>query len=277
MNMIKISNLEFGYTRHAVLEGIDMQLDEGCIYGLLGENGVGKTTLLKLISGLLKADSGEIEIGGLSPFSHSPLFLRNIYYVPEDFAAPEIPVEVFAKDYGVFYPHFDLSYFYELMRLFGVSPSSKFNRLSYGQQKKSVIAFALSLRTGVLLLDEPSNGLDIPSKSQLRRAISESSGPDRTIVVSTHQVRDLENLFDPVIILDNKGVLLNASVGEISEKLYFSVEKAMRPDALYCEPAVGGYSQVSVNTDNSESAVDIEMLFNAVLANRDRIKSIFNR
>lgn len=273
--MIKIDNLEFSYPHNPVFKGIDLELKEGSIYGLLGQNGVGKTTLLKIISGLLKSDNGNCTVCGYNPFLRQPSFLKDIYFVPEDFVGPDESVEAFVKNMGVFYPNFDLELFYKLMAIFEVNPAKKFTKLSYGQQKKSIISVAISLRTKLLLMDEPSNGLDIPSKAQLRRVIAESATEEGTILISTHQVRDLENLIDPIIILDKDEVLLNASIEKISEKLYFSLDSQRKDGALYSEPALGGYMMVTDNTDGLESKVNLESLFNAALINKKRIKELF--
>lgn len=274
--MVNIENLEFSYPKHRVFRGIDLQLEEGKIYGLLGQNGVGKTTLLKIISGLLKSNGGKCTVDGWNPFDRQPDFLKELFYVPEDFVGPDEKIEVFAQHMGVFYPNFDLERFYRMMSVFEVNPASKFTKLSYGQAKKSIISIALSLRTKLLLMDEPSNGLDIPSKAQLRRVIAQCADDNTTIIISTHQVRDLENLIDPIIILDNKeGVLLNASIEDISKKLYFSLDPIKDDNALYSEPTLGGYMKVNLNPEEKESKVNIEALFNAVLCNKRRISELF--
>ncbi len=275
--MIKIENLEFSYPRHKVFTDISLTLEEGKIYGLLGQNGVGKTTLLKILSGLLKSKKGNCLVNGFNPFARQPEFLKEIFFVPEDFKGDPIAVELFVKNLGVFYPNFDLERFYKLMATFEVNPAEKFTKLSYGQQKKAMISVALSLKTKLLLLDEPSNGLDIPSKAQLRSVIAESADLGTTIIISTHQVRDLENLIDPIIILDKEGVLLNASIEEISEKLYFSLDAKRDETALYSEPALGGYMKVTLNEENKESKVNIEALFNAVLINKKTITNLFKK
>lgn len=274
--MIQIENLQFSYSRHTVFRNVSLNLEKGKIYGLLGQNGVGKTTLLKIISGLLNNNEGVCKVNGYLPFERKPDFLKEIYYVPEDFVGPDEKIDSFVKNIGVFYPNFDLDLFYRLMSIFEVNPESKFTKLSHGQSKKAIISVALSLKTELLLMDEPSNGLDIPSKTQFRKVIAQCADENTTFIISTHQVRDLENLIDPIIILDNKeGILLNSSIQEISDKLYFSLEPTRNENALYCEPLLGGYAVVSVNTQSKESKVNIEALFNAVLNNKNTIKELF--
>ena len=126
-------------------------------------------------------------------------------------------------------------------------------------------------------MDEPTNGLDIPSKAQFRKAVTKYTREDSVILISTHQVRDLENIIDPIIILDKQDVLLNASIAEISEKLYFDYTSERNPDALYCEMIPGGNIQVYLNQTGEDSKVNIEALFNTVHQHKEMIKGIFNR
>src|SRR5574344_973227 len=235
--MIKIENLGFGYRKDVpVLKNISMTLEDGKIYGLLGENGVGKTTLLTLLCGLKKVNTGVIDVDGQDPFKRLPSFLQNLYYLPED---------------------------------------HKMNKMSAGQLKKTYISFALACNTKYLFLDEPTNGLDIPSKTQFRSSIMKYTADDATIVISTHQVRDLENIIDPIVILDRQDVLLNASIEEISDKLFFDYGTELKQGDLHSEQLPGGFIQVYPNTTGQESKVNIEALFNAVHNHKDLVKGLF--
>ncbi|MDP3398320.1 MAG: ABC transporter ATP-binding protein [Bacteroidales bacterium] len=274
--MINIENLCFSYSRHTVFNNINLNLEAGKIYGLLGQNGVGKTTLLKIIGGFLKLKTGKCEVMGFTPFDRNPKFFEDIFFIPEDFVAPDLVVNKYAKLRGEFYPNYDENKFHKLMTEFDVNGNSKFTKLSFGQQKKALIAFALSANTKLLLMDEPSNGLDIPSKAQLRKVISQASNDQSCIVISTHQVRDLENLIDPIIILDSNGVLLNETIERISNKLKFNFSTKPSQDSLWCENSPGGYINVEKNTDGEESRVNIEALFNTTLSNKELIRNIFN-
>ena len=275
--MVTIDNLYFNYSKHVVFNDVSLKLEAGKIYGLLGQNGVGKTTLLKIMCGLLKAKSGKCNVNGYSPYLREPGFLGELFYIPEDFTGPDLAVNKFARLRGEFYPNYDHNKFCRLMTEFEVNGNSKFTKLSFGQQKKAIIAFAISTNTKLILMDEPSNGLDIPSKAQLRRVISQTSTDDSCIVISTHQVRDLENLIDPIIILDKNGVLLNASIDEISEKLCFEFSPSITKKAIYSEQTLGGYINVCRNETSRECKVNIEALFNSVHQNRELIKDIFKK
>lgn len=307
--MIKIENLKFSYGSKSIFEGVSTELKPGMIYGLLGQNGVGKTTLLKLLAGLLKPQEGSctIEIpqsgaaqqggtqrqsgaaqqGGterqcgaaqparLIPHRRRPDFLEKVFYLPEDVVAPGVKIETYVKNTCSFYPNFSYEKFARIADEFKVETDCKFNKLSFGQQKKAFIAMALSMGTEVLLLDEPSNGLDIPSKIALRKSIAENITEEQTVIISTHQVKDLESIIDPIIILDHKGVLLNRSVEEISERLHFSLSANECKEALYSQQQFNGFLTIKENLNGEETKPDLEALFNCCLSNKERIKELF--
>ena len=275
--MIKIHDLAFSYGKNEVLTNISMNLEPGKIYGLLGENGVGKTTLLTLLCGLKKTQTGTIETDGRNPWKREPALLQDQYYLPDEVAPVNDKARCWAKASGKFWPNFQFDTFDKIIREFEVDPEQKMNAMSAGQLKKTYIAFALACGVRFLYLDEPTNGLDIPSKAQFRSALMKYTAEDSTIVISTHQVRDLENIIDPIIILDNQAVLVNASMAEISEKLYFDYGNEIQPGALYLEQTPGGCIQVYPNTTGEESKVNVEAFFNTVHAHKDLVKPMFNK
>lgn len=283
--MIKIENLKFSYGSKSIFEGVSTELKPGMIYGLLGQNGVGKTTLLKLLAGLLKPQEGsctiEIPQSGaaqparLIPHRRRPDFLEKVFYLSEDVVAPRVKIETYVKNTCSFYPNFSYEKFARIADEFKVETDCKFNKLSFGQQKKAFIAMTLSMGTEVLLLDEPSNGLDIPSKIALRKSIAENITEEQTVIISTHQVKDLESIIDPIIILDHKGVLLNRSVEEISERLHFSLSANECKEALYSQQQFNGFLTIKENLNGEETKPDLEALFNCCLSNKERIKELF--
>ena len=275
--MIRINDLGFSYGEKPVLKHIGMNLEEGKIYGLLGENGVGKTTLLTLLSGLKKPQAGSIDIDSHNPFDREPSFLTEQFYLSDDVNAANMKASDYASNYGKFWERFDMAKFMEIMEVFENDPTQKMNRMSTGQLKKTHIAFALACNTKYLFMDEPTNGLDIPSKAQFRKAIMKYTREDSTLLISTHQVRDLENVIDPIIILDKQDVLLNASIEEITQKLYFEYGSEKMDGALYSEMIPGGSIQVGLNTEGADSKVNIEALFNTVHQHKELIKGIFNK
>ena len=274
-SMITINDLGFSYGEIPVLKNITMTLEEGRIYGLLGENGVGKTTLLTHLCGLKAVKTGSIDTDGHNPYDREPSFLSDQYYLSDEVAAMNMTAMEYASNYGKFWERFDMEKFTEIMGVFENDPGKKMTKMSFGQLKKTYIAFALACNTKYLFMDEPTNGLDIPSKAQFRKAVTKYTREDSVILISTHQVRDLENIIDPIIILDRQDVLLNASVEEISEKLYFDYSTEKLADALYCEMIPGGNIQVALNTEGRDSKVNIEALFNTVHQHKELIKGIF--
>lgn len=275
--MITIDNLAFSYGKTPVLNNITMTLEEGHVYGLLGENGVGKTTLLTLLCGLKKLQSGTIETDGMNPYDRDPAFLQNQYYLPDEVTPYNQSAKRFAEFNGKFWPNFDMDKFLQIMSEFENEPSKKMNKMSCGQLKKTYISFALACGAKHLFMDEPTNGLDIPSKAQFRKAVMKYTTDDSIVVISTHQVRDLENIIDPIVILDKCDVLLNADMQTISEKLYFDYGTTLRHESLYSEQLPGGFIQVVPNDDGEDSKVNVEALFNAVHNNKEQIKNIFRK
>lgn len=274
--MIEIKDLAFSYGKTPILKSITTTLEEGRIYGLLGENGVGKTTLLTLLCGLKKVCSGSITTDGENPFDRTPTLLQNQFYLPDEVFPVAMKAECFAKERGAFWPDYDHSKFLEIMKEFENDPAKKMNQMSAGQLKKTYISLALACGCKYIFMDEPTNGLDIPSKTQFRSAIMKYTSDDSTIVISTHQVRDLENIIDPIIILDRQDVLLNATVEEITSKLYFDYGTQLHPESLYSEQLPGGFIQVYPNTTGEDSKINVEALFNAVHKNKELIKGMFS-
>ncbi|MBR3784296.1 MAG: ABC transporter ATP-binding protein [Bacteroidales bacterium] len=274
--MIEIRNLDFSYRKMPVFSGINLTFPEGSIYGLLGENGVGKTTLLKLICGLQRPTVGTCTIDGLTCHDRRPEMLQRIVFLPDEVLLPDNSTpRKYVDELAPFYPNFAIGTFLHLMQELEVEPDRKFREMSFGQQKKSLIAASLSLGTDYVLFDEPTNGLDIPSKAQFRAILSRRFEERNTIIISTHQVKDVENLIDPIVILSHNAVLLDAPVQKITEKLFFEYGGEKRDDALYSELLPGGYMNVVANERGEESQLNIEALFNAVLRNKERIKELF--
>ena len=273
--MIKVQDLSFSYGSKRVLHNISLELSSGNIYGLLGENGVGKTTLLTLLCGLKKPQAGSISVDGKVPFDRTPSLLANQFYLPDEVAALPNRAVSFGIESGALWPRYDHQKYLDILAEFEVNALQRMDSMSAGQLKKTWIAFALACGARYYYLDEPTNGLDIPSKSQFRRAVTKYTREDSTIIISTHQVRDLEEIIDPIIILDSEEVLLNASLEEISRKLYFDYGTQIHPEALYLEHTPGGAIQVYPNTGQGESKVNLEALFNAVHAHKDLVKALF--
>jgi len=278
--MIQFEKVDFSYSsRLKLLSDINLKLEPGHIHGLLGKNGEGKSTLLKLIAGLLFPQKGKIDVMGFVPEKRYPEMLQEIYFIPEEFPQFTLSIEKFEKVYAPFYPNFSSELFDKCLKEFEIPAKDwKMNNLSFGQKKKIFIAFGLAAQTKILLMDEPTNGLDIPSKGQFRRIVASTLDENRCFIISTHQVRDLDNLIDSLIIMDNHEIAMNESVETITNKLFFCLKDSGKNDspAIYSEDTLRGVYQVCENVNHEDSKLDTELLFNAVCTNKKRIQQIFN-
>ncbi len=269
--MINIANLSYHYpsAKHNVIESLDLELLPGRICGLLGENGVGKTTLLGLMCGILRPTSGSVSIDSDEVSLRNADTLAKIYYVPDEFALPSISLENYVKVNAPFYPNFNKELLDDCLATFDMQGKVKrLDQLSLGQRKKVMLSFAVASGTDIVLMDEPTNGLDIPSKSLFRKIIAKAMSDNRLLVISTHQVHDVEQILDQIVIMDNTRVLLNNSVGEISDKYTFDyVPKTDVPaDTLYSETTPAGMAIIRLkHPEDAETQVNLELLFNAAV------------
>lgn len=278
--MIQVKNLAYKYCgqngNSYVLSNLNLDLLPGHIYGLLGENGVGKTTLLTLLAGAKKPTKGSVKIDGCTPFDGNPKLLSNQYILTDEITPESITQEQLAKINGSMWPKFSKDKYYKVLDVLENRVPGKMTQMSFGQVKKSYVAFALATNAKYIYMDEPTNGLDIPSKSAFRKALLEYTDEDSIIVISSHQVKDLEGLIDPIIILDKDGILLNASEYEITKKLYFDYDFTKNPDAIWTESVGGSTIQVCHNTKGLESKVNIEALFNTFHSHKEMMVKLFS-
>ena len=278
--MIHFEKVDFTYSsKDKLLLNLNLQFKPGHIHGLLGKNGEGKSTLLKLIAGLLFPQKGKVEVMNFIPSSRHPEMLRYVYFLPEELPYHALSIARFEQVYAPFYPNFSTDLFEACLNEFEIySKDWKMNKLSYGQKKKIIVAFGLATRTKILLMDEPTNGLDIPSKGQFRRMVASALDENRCIIISTHQVRDLDSLIDQLVIMDHHEIALNETIETITDRLLFRVQDADRKNApvIYSEDMLRGVYQVCENINREDSKLDIELLFNAVCTNKTKLQQIFN-
>ena len=265
--MIEVNHISFKYagSKHLVFDDFSLTLEENRIYGLLGKNGTGKSTLLYLISGLLRPSCGSVCCDGIATKKREPETLRNIFFVTEEFEMPAIRLSEYVKLYKPFYPNFSDEVLQECLADFELPSDVHLNELSMGQRKKAYIAFAMATNTKYLFMDEPTNGLDIPSKSQFRKVIARHMTEERTVVVSTHQVHDVEQMLDHILMLDQRSVLLNASIQEIQDQYTFEyrLPQQMDDSVLYAEPTLQGNAVICRRQEgDAETQVNLELLFN---------------
>ncbi|MDQ3192148.1 MAG: ABC transporter ATP-binding protein, partial [Bacteroidota bacterium] len=249
----------------------------GFIYGLLGKNGAGKSTLLKHITGMTFPDKGSVKVIGFEATERNPKMMEDIYLVPEEFDLPSIKIKTFIAINSPFYPKFNKEQFLNYLNEFELNIDSKVSKLSYGQKKKFLISFGLATNARLLILDEPTNGLDIPSKSQFRKIIASSLDQEKLIVISTHQVRDLENLIDNIIVLEKGEIIFHKSLDEISQHMYFepNLNQIMGEEVLYYEELAGKNAGIIKNKSGKEGRVDLELLFNGLVKSPEIINNHF--
>jgi len=274
--MITLKELSFSYSRKKeVLDRINLEVGSGYICGLLGKNGEGKTTLLNLLSGQIFPDQGSCLVLEETPSERNARFLQQIFLLPEEISMPEVTAIEYIKMYAPFYPTFRDDICKTCIESLEINISDRLSKMSQGQRKKVAITLALAAHTPLLLMDEPTNGLDIPSKATFRRLVASLIDDDQTVIISTHQVRDLESLIDTVLILDQRQILLNKTLNEIGEKLYFG---PLLPEekALYSEPTPQGTIGVTAREDKGETTVSLELLFNAAITYPKEIQRIMN-
>ncbi len=277
--MIEIKDLSFSYKKKSpIYDNFSLNIGTGEVFGLLGKNGTGKTTLLYLMTGLLHPQSGKVCFNGTDVHERHPSTLSEVFIVPEEFDLPDISLKQYVNITAPFYPKFSHEQLNSCLEVFEMPADIKFGELSMGQKKKAFICFALATNTSLLVMDEPSDGLDIPSKSQFRKAIAMGMSEEKSVIISTHQVRDIDSLLDHVIIIDDKHVLLDASTTLINERLYFGEGEAKENDnVIYSQPSIGGNSLLRANKGGEDSNINLELLFNATLAKREKIAAIFNK
>lgn len=268
--MLVANNVHFAYDKQKPLfEGLDFQLESGKICGLLGKNGAGKSSLLRLISGAQFPDAGTIHFKEIDVTSRKVGNLQDIFYLQEDAELPKSKISHFLSIYSLFYPNFNRDIFYNVLDKFEVDKDEKLKNLSYGQQKKFYLAFALATQVKLLILDEPTNGLDIPSKAIFRSVVSESLGDHQSIIISTHQIRDLGQLLDRILVIQNGKIILDDDLYNISEKYtcVFVPGNKLPANTIYSEPTAGGHVALVPISDNTPGEIDIEILFNALISN----------
>jgi ABC-2 type transport system ATP-binding protein len=276
--MVEIENLSYSYKKKNVFEGLSINFEPGNIYGLLGKNGTGKSTLFRNICGLLKPKKGTITTYGYSSVSRNPSMLSKIFLLPEEFFVPSVYVKDFVGTLAPFYPRFSQEEFQKYITDFEVPIDNRLDQMSMGQKKKTLIAFSLATNTELLLMDEPTNGLDIVSKTQFKNVMAGSVNENKCIIISTHQVKDIENLINRISVIDNGSILFDESISTIGTKISFVSNPVASGSSrsIYAEPNLNGVSEVLINDTGRVSKVDLEMLYKVVMLKTEEINQIFN-
>jgi len=273
--MIEISDLTFGYSKKEKLfDKLNLNMSLGRVYGLLGRNGAGKTSLIMQTAGLLFPDSGKVFIDKNISFRRSKEFLSTFFFVPEEFKIPNVKKDSFVKIYSPFYENFDSNLFDELLEKFSLSGDKKISDMSYGQKKKFMISFGLACKTKVLIMDEPTNGLDIPSKMIFRNIIDSLKNENNLFIISTHQIRDIEQIIDNIVILESGSIKFNNTVDEVLKRFNFrtSEKNQITENTVFSQEIPGGYSVIDKNKSGMKTEFDAEVFFNSVISSPSILK-----
>ena len=277
--MVKINELTFAYKKHKDLfKQLDLEIGYGKIHGLLGKNGAGKTTLLKLIAGLQYPQNGTISIDQLSSVGRNPNYLSKYFFIAEELYLPSTTIEYYVKVYAPFYKDFDHTAFKNYLENFNIPQENKLNKMSYGQKKKFLLSFGLATNSKILFMDEPTNGLDIPSKSTFRKLIAENITENRAFIISTHQIKDIEGMIDTVIVLEDGKIMFNKTMEDIYKHLSFKTLNTTdnSQDILFEQDNIINKKVITKNTTAEDTPIDIELLFNAVISENQKITEQFN-
>ena len=277
--MFTINNLSFSYNKRNrnLFQDFSLELNVGNVYGLLGKNGAGKSTLIYLMTGLLTPQGGEVLFDGENVRRRLPKTMSDLFLVPEEFELPRLSLKKYISINAPFYPRFSMEDMERYLDIFemGGDMNVKLNALSMGQKKKVFMAFAFATNTRALIMDEPTNGLDIPSKSQFRKLVGTGMSDDRLMLISTHQVRDISDILDHVTIIDQSRVLLNASFADVMSKVAFRPLRDGDQPIFVMQSPYGPLGAVPAQ-EGEETKIDLEMLFNATLQNPAAINQLFN-
>ena len=267
--MIKFENVDYSYSSKKVIDNLSFEIEGSGVYGLLGENGTGKTTMINLMAGLLCPYKGSVSVFEHKSFDKDVEMYKELFVIPEEFALPNMSFEKYIKTYSQFYPKFSLEQVADYSVRFKVDMTQRLDRMSMGQRKKCLLAFCFASNCTVMILDEPTNGLDIPSKATFRSIVAEKASDDRIIIISTHQIRDIDSVLDSLIIINNEDLLLKSSIARIESKLSF-VDASTADNVIYKE----GNIAIVPNDGYNETSINIEVLFNATILDASNINKL---
>lgn len=274
--MISLQNVSFGYDNLPLFIDLSVEFKAGGIYGILGKNGAGKTSLLKLISGLLRSRSGDCEVLGHSAESRNVEILQDLFFISESYYLPPITIRKYRELHAPLYRHFDLELFNQNLTELSLDEKQPLNTLSYGLSKRFLLAFGLATNCKILLLDEPTNGLDIPTKRIFRKLMAGSISKERVFLIATHQIKEVETVFDQLVFIDQGKILLSCSTDLIARRLRFKpfTTDIESENLVFKEEIPGGYSTIELNRDDEEGKTDFEFLFNAVMEDPERLSIV---
>ena len=272
--MVKIESIKFGYRKgRPLFDNLSLSLQKGSVYGLFGVNGAGKTTLIRQIAGQLFPEEGTVTVEGRNSGRRDVEMMQKLFIIPEEFWLPSVTIDKYIEMQSVFYPTFNLETMRQILKEFEINGNPKLDTMSYGQKKKFMIAFGIATNCSLILMDEPTNGLDIPSKSQFRKIMASFINEEHCVMISTHQVRDLSSIIDNVIGVDNGKKRFQEWIETITISFNFGIVSADHSsEIVYSEDIFGGKAAITKNT-GKDTEIDFELLFNGVIKNGEIINN----
>lgn len=224
--VLEIKNVHKKYLSHSVLEGVGFSIPRGKIVGLLGPNGCGKTTILKLISGLLQLDEGEIRINGICPGLQTKSMIS---YLPErSYLNDWMKISDILNLFSDFYADFDRERAEQMLTDLKISKEEKLKTMSKGTKEKVQLILVMSRRASLYLLDEPIGGVDPATREYILHTILKNFDENSSILITTHLIQDVETIFDQVLFLNQGKIVIDGEVDEIREKYGKSIDGLFR-------------------------------------------------
>lgn len=226
-NIAEFNDVYKKYGKKQVLEEFNLNIPKGKIVGLLGPNGSGKTTMIKLLNGLTQCDKGNVFINGLKP---SVKTKESVSYLPDrNYLNEDMNVKELLKLFSDFYKDFDINKAKEMIKNLNLEENEKIKSMSKGTKEKVGLILVMSRNAKLYILDEPIGGVDPASRAYIIKTILKNFNEDSTLLIATHLINEIENICDEVIIISKGKILLKGNVDEIRE------EKGMSIDTLFRE------------------------------------------
>ena len=229
--MIRVNGVTKKFGKFTAVEKLSFNVENGSVYGIVGYNGAGKTTILKTAAGIYKPESGMITVDGIDVFDSAEI-KKNIFFVPDElYFEPQSTIFKMAKFYAGYYPNFDFDTLKKLCGVFGLDRDTKISSFSKGMQRQAELILAISSKCGILLFDESFDGLDPAKRSLVNNMIIEYvAETNSSVIISSHNLHELTDICDHIGLINGKRIVLDCSVDEMSAsrckfRLIFSDEK----------------------------------------------------
>lgn len=227
-NMVEFNNVYKSYSSKEVLKGVNLNIPKGKIVGLLGPNGSGKTTMIKLMNNLLQADEGSIEIKGMKPSIETK---KIVSYLPEKtYLNDWMKVKDILEFFKDFYADFDMEKADQMIESLKIDKNEKLKTMSKGTKEKVQLILVMSRNADLYILDEPIGGVDPAARSYILKTILANYNENSTLLIATHLISEIENICDDVIFISNGEIVLQGNVDEIREEKGKSIDTLFREE-----------------------------------------------